>query len=332
MVLNELVCYWRHCRGRMPVKQLCGTLLRAARALAYPHEHRRLWALRVYRDYLGTARARNRVHHLSQRDYLRKGLGMRERIARARDHHGFDSSHFDDAYLHAIYRGDGLELWRSVHEGVVFSLRLARATSSYSEGDLSLFLLADREKVHTLSFSWMRFDTGATGSPRFVPFIARNQQRWRREPEPLQQFERAFPQNSSSYFCYAALQGVARVIGAPCVIAVDSAGQVCFRPDDTKHFAGAYDGFWQALGGRRHGPAAELGYEIPIPFHVKPVEEVASKHRKRALTRREHWRAIEASVVQSLGTHFVAAPAAAPAPAAVEPAPLQDIGLSQLAP
>jgi uncharacterized protein VirK/YbjX len=320
MVLNELVCYWRHCRRRMPAKQLCGTLLRAARVLAYPREHRHLWALPVYRDYVGSPRARNRVHHLAQRDHLRQGLSVRQRIDRAREHHDFDSHHFDHAYLDALYRGDGLELWRDERVGVVFTLRLMRATSVYSEGELSLFLFAGREKVHTLSFSWVQIDSADGRARTFAPFIARNQQRWRREPEPLEQFERAFPHNSSAYFCYAALQGIARVIGASCVAAVNSTAQVCYRPDSTKHFAGAYDGFWETLGGTRAGPAASIGYTIPIPFHVKPLDAVPAKHRKRALQRREHWAAIERSVMAALAPRFIATPAASVAAATV-PAP-----------
>lgn len=328
VVLNELICYWRQCKDELSLKQLCGTMLRAARALPYAREHRRLWSLPVYSDYLATPQRRNRLHHLSQRHYVRKSLSARQRIRWATGHYSFEGAHFDDAYLRAIYQGKGLELWRSVQGDLVFSVRLMRGSTQITEGDLALYLMVGEDKLHTISFSWVSVPAPDGSGDVVVPFIARSQMRWRREPVPLEQFDQAFPQNAVSYFCYAALQGVARVIGAPQVLAVNSMAQCCYDPADTKHFAGAYDGFWQVLGGEPH----DLGYAIPVPFHVKPLEEVSAKHRKRAAMRREHWRAIEASVVQVLAPHFTVEPAVRPIRPEAAAVPISEDALPYPAP
>jgi hypothetical protein len=52
------------------------------------------------------------------------------------------------------------------------------------------------------------------------------------------------------------------------------------------------------------------GYLIPLPFYVKPLAEMPSKHRKRAALRREHWRLIGDSAQAVIQRHVL--PARAP--------------------
>jgi hypothetical protein len=152
-----------------------------------------------------------------------------------------------------------------------------------------------------------------------VPFIARNEGRWVDSGAAFEAFERVFPNNSPSFFCFAAMQGIALALGMDKVVAIRSEAHIAYDPDPEKHFANAYDGFWKILGGEEM-PGRD-GYLIKLPFYVKPLSEMPSKHRKRAALRREHWRVIGDSARSVIQRHLlharahVAHPAAVPEPA-----------------
>ena len=52
----------------------------------------------------------------------------------------------------------------------------------------------------------------------------------------------------------------------------------------------------------------ELGYMIALPFYVKPLADMPSKHRKRAAQRRERWRAICEAARATLESHLLHPP------------------------
>jgi hypothetical protein len=133
-----------------------------------------------------------------------------------------------------------------------------------------------------------------------VPFIARNQGHRADLAEAFAAFEQAFPHNSPSFFCFAALQGIAQALGIGEVVAVKSAWQSAYTPAEARHFANAYDGFWETLGGvATDGPL----WRIALPFRLKPLSEISPKHRKRAALRREYWQAIGEAARTTLLRH-----------------------------
>jgi uncharacterized protein VirK/YbjX len=192
-----------------------------------------------------------------------------------------------------------LLLWSREVDGVQFSIRLALGYRYAAEGDLSISLLVGRERLHSISFSWIAPDTG-TDAPVGL-FVTANQGRWRKDHEFLDSFNTAFPQSSPSYVCYAALQGLARTVGASHMRTVASRLQVCWAPDKAGHFENAYDAFWEAVGGQRQPSGA---YRLPVPQPMKPLSEVAAKHRKRTAMRRALLQAVSESTSQVIGSHL----------------------------
>jgi hypothetical protein len=108
------------------------------------------------------------------------------------------------------------------------------------------------------------------------------------------------------------LQGIAQALGMDQVVAVKSAWHCAYAPGAATHFANAYDGFWRILGGNEMPGRA---WHIALPFHARPLSNMASKHRKRAALRREHWRVIGESACLALRAHLVHAGGRAHAPA-----------------
>ena len=114
-------------------------------------------------------------------------------------------------------------------------------------------------------------------------------------------FGQAFPHNSPGFFCFAALQGIALALGMRQAVAVKAACQSAWKPADARHFANAYDGFRESLGGV---PMAGRCWRIALPFPLKPLSDVPARHRKQAALRRGCWQAIERSARLALQRHL----------------------------
>jgi uncharacterized protein len=319
MIFAHLTRHWKAHRRQAGFPSWILGILRSLRVFAWYREHRALCDLGAYRAYLASSANDDPFHHLSHRDYLMKGMDAGRRVRAVLSHYRFEEATFDAAYLQAVYGERRLALWEhEAQDGARFAIQLEMASRGNAEGDLTVALVADGRCLHRLSFSWLPGAMVGAGLPT-VPFIARNQGRWVDAGAAFEAFERAFPNNSPSFFCFAAMQGIAQAVGIHQVVAIRSEAHIAYDPDPDKHFANAYDGFWKILGGVEM-PGSD-GYLIALPFYVKPLSEMPSKHRKRAAQRREHWRLICESARTTLQRHLLHARAQVEHPAPVlEPA------------
>jgi uncharacterized protein VirK/YbjX len=306
MVLTLLARHWL-ARRHYPLPSWLACIARSLRVLLFQRAHRQLLALDIHRRYVALAHD-DVFHHLSHRHYLARGMSLRQRVHCVLTHYRFEESAFDAAYKHAVYRDGGLPLWR--HEdgagGWRFEIRLEMASRLSAEGDLTIALSgvkgtngASGACLHRLSFSWVDGAFAGAGAP-IVPFIARNQGHRADTGDAFTAFGQAFPHNSPSFFCFAALQGIAQALGIDEAVAVKSAWQSAWTPAEARHFANAYDSFWETLGGV---PTAGRCWRIALPFHLKPLTEIPSRHRKRAALRREHWQAVGEAARLALRRH-----------------------------
>ncbi|WP_332876881.1 DUF535 family protein [Massilia sp. S19_KUP03_FR1] len=306
MIVTHLLCHWRTYRRR---DAFAASLLRAARILRvlfYRRDHAALCRLAVVREHIAQVVPHDVFHHLTQRGYLMRGLSARRRVQAALFHYSYDDATFDQAWQRAVYRQGGLRLWQHDAHGCRFFIRLEMAVRLDAEGDLTIALVANNKVLHRLSFSWVDGALFNAAHP-VLPFIARNQGRWTDSSDAFAAFEAAFPHNSASYFCFAALQGVARALGMTQVLAVNSAAHIAWRVGAAPHFVNAYDKFWAVLGGVPHDDCC---HAIALPFHTKPLAQMPSRHRKRAARRRANWQAIDASAHTVMLGHLQAAPLA----------------------
>lgn len=278
-------------------------------ALRYWREHQSLSRLKLVRR-LENAPDDDLFRRVSGRDYLARGLGVRERMRCVLAHHRFEDATFDGAWRQAVHHG-GLALWRHEDEGGSFVMRLDHAPRIDPEGELTMSLVVDGAVLHRLSWTWVEGAVVGVDLPT-VPFVTRNAGLWRDAGGAFDAFERVFPNNSPSFFCFAALQGAAQALGFDRVVAVRGSLQVTYDAAQDKAFENAYDGFWRILGG------AELdarSFVVPLPFYLKPLQDMPSKHRKRAAQRREHWRVIGDAARSTLLRHMVTPAATQPATA-----------------
>jgi hypothetical protein len=224
-------------------------------------------------------------------------------------HARFEETTFNRTYRDAVHGSAGLILWQHDGEHGRFALQLRTAQRDDSQDGLTLTLLANDAVLHRLSWTWA--DGAQLALPvASVPLVTHNAGLWRNAGPAFDAFERAFPNNSPSFFAFAALQGAAQALGIDRVLALRATAHPAYQEDQHATFESGYDGFWRILGGAEYDARH---YQITLPFYLKPLADMPSKHRKRAAQRREQWRAIAEAAHSAL----LRCMASVPSPAAV---------------
>jgi len=247
--------------------------------------------LDVYRNFATRAGNDDAFAHLTHRGYLVKGLSARQRVQCALTHYRFEELTFNESYRREVYLEGGMSLWQHESSRARFAIKLAMAPRFIGEGELMLSLLADGKRLHCMAFNWI--EGSMVGLPcAVIPLVVRNQGRTNGLEGVFAAFEAEFPHSSPSFFCFAALQGLAQALGMTTVVGVKSTFHIHSDRCDSKHLSNAYDGFWKKLGGTELPGSV---WRIELPFYQAPLQHIVSRHRKRAKQRRTFWEDINAS-------------------------------------
>jgi hypothetical protein len=130
--------------------------------------------------------------------------------------------------------------------------------------------------------------------------VTRNQLLISPRAEPLRRFRAAFPHNSPSYVCLAAMQGVALANESAFIATIRHDCQIAFTEKYAEGFRRSYCEFWKSFG------AIELdgqAYAMPVPLAPPPLARVSTRHRRRALNRRNIWFEVMESASKTLKPH-----------------------------
>lgn len=301
MIFNYLFIHWIHRHRSYQLPSVILSILRSSRTLLFFSEHKKLCRLEIYQKYVAAIAKDDLFHHLSHHYYLAKKLSVLQRVQCVLSHYRFENDNFDAGYKHSVYLGGGFCLWSKTINDVNFSIQITAGFRTVAEGDICIALVVNNISLHKMNFSWINGEIFNLPS-KTLPFVCRNQSSHGTNPDLRKQFEAAFPHNAPVYFCYCALQGIAKAAGATEILGISCENQVGFHPTETQHFNNTYDVYWTSLGGIKYN---DLGYLIPVPFFVKPISEVSVKHRKRKADRRKQWDEIENSARISLQAHML---------------------------
>jgi uncharacterized protein len=225
--------------------------------------------------------------------YLSKNFTLAQRIGCAISHYAFEARNYGPRYHHPVHQsGSGLVLWERTVDGTRYSIALISTPDTRREGDLSVLCLVNDVRVCRASFSYV--DGGLFGlPPGKTMFVTRNQTD--RNPE-LQRFRDAFKQNSPSYFCLAAMCGIAMANGMRTILTIKHDAQLGYAEHHAEGFRNSYCRLWEAFGAqeleRRHA------YSMSIPLKLKPLSDV--KHKARAIARRRNWVEVALSARRTL--------------------------------
>ena len=275
------------------------TTLAAGRALGYWRLHVELFALAIYARYIVVSEDGHALAHLSHEHYLATALDCRQRIACALTHYAREHACYVEAYSQAVYAGQGIVLWATEVDGVRYRLLLRDSKELRHEGALTVRFEGDGQYLCEMAYSWV--DPGIFGGAIETPslFVTRNQSAQARAPE-LGRFREHFPQNSPSYFCLAAVLGIAQANGVGAIACIRHDAQLAFEPRLAGSFKSSYCDFWSKFGAVALPTTA---WVMTVPAPLAHIGELAAKHRKRALDRRRHWADITQSSVAALAVY-----------------------------
>jgi uncharacterized protein VirK/YbjX len=257
-------------------------LLAACRILYYPSKLKRLWSLNFMSAYFAGQPKRDSFFFLTHNHYLSRYFTLAQRVDCAISHSSFESRNYGSAYHRCVHHSQhGLELWRRVIGDTLYTVKL-RATEDYRyEGDLSVLCFVNDTRVCRVSFSYVDCAVFRQ-QPESTIFVTRNQTD--RGPE-LQLFRDSFKQNSPTYFCLAAVCGIAMANGMQSICMIKDEAQIAYAERYAEGFRNSYSAFWEAFG------AEEIGglraYRMDIPLRLSPLADV--KHKNRAAARRRNW-------------------------------------------
>ena len=217
------------------------------------------------------------------RHYLSKNFTLRQRVESMAGHIRYEAASYRPAYRIAVNFADGLALWSRMVDGVHYGIRLVKAHDNLYEGQRSVVLCVGEQRICVMSFSYV--DAAIFGLPsESLLFVTRNQSDAGSDAKAL--FVGTFKQNYPSYFCLAAVSGIAMANGMTRVAAVKPRAQVAYEPQRAAGFEWSYGTFWNTFHAADLDAQAVL---LPIPLELRPVPDIKSKHRQRARERRKHW-------------------------------------------
>lgn len=304
---TRVVPYWRkifafavwQLRKEGP-KEAIRAIWGAFRALCRYRQHGRLFNIRAFEQYLSAGPNADLLFHLTHRHFLCNNLSLSERVGCALHHFTFEDVGYSDAYHAAVYAGTGIQLWCATVGDVKYSMRLGSSVSLRHEGPVSVVLMADEVHLHETSFAWMDSRILGGENPAGTELFVTRNQSVRPDSAELAQFRNDFPQNSPSYFCLAAIHGIALSHRLSRIIGIRHDLQIAFDPKFTSGFRNSYCDFWLQFGGIALG---QRGSAMPVPTEVAPIASLKSKHRARARTRRMYWAQICDETVDVLSRH-----------------------------
>jgi uncharacterized protein VirK/YbjX len=284
----------------------------ALRALAgvawlwrHPEQLARLFQEPVLRRWIVDDPQADPLVHASHRDFLVRSLTGRQRIQCARDHYAHEALKFDSRYLGLVYRGAGLTLWRRQTAGHTFTITLCSPAAQRHEGLLSLVLKCGDHTLHRMAFAWVDAGLFCDASIWGPTMLLTRNQTFGAGSGHRQAFEAAFPHNSPAYFCLAAAQGIAALLGHQSMAGIRHADQIAYEPQHAASFQRSYSDFWAQFGGVE---LHRYAYKLSVPVELKPLSEVKASHRSRARNRRENWQGIFRATGEALGRYHLVPP------------------------
>lgn len=267
-------------------------VVRGLRLFLFPVRAWRFYALNRSGGFIRSEPLR----FMKREHYLSRFFSTRQRIDCALQHYRHELHGFDEAYRSLVYRGNGLLLYQDGAAHGRVSIRLGESGEPRCEGDLTVVLDVDGQDAAFMSYCFV--DARCFGLPsRTTLFVTRNQLMPGRAL-----FRRHFPNHSPQYLCLAAVAGIAVANGIDSIVVIRGEAQVSYQQQYEVAFRNSYCNFWKQFGAR---DVDCQGYMLDVPLKPPALETVTSKHRSRALERRNLWATITQQAEAAIRAHRV---------------------------
>ena len=236
-----------------------------------------------------------RVQYRYTLPYLCNSLGWHERWAALKSHYAFIGSALTPEFSQLVL-DDTVEVWRQEAAAHVFSVSIQGLCleTRHREGELTLCFKADGEPIYKLSFSFV--ELAALGLPRsslmrcsrHAIYVGRVQG-ISGAMNLIRQATVELGDIAPADLLMSVVFGMSQALNIDTVLGVTDEGCVSQAAIARSGSSFSYAVFWDRFGGLALRGDHTL---IKLPLQEKPIEDIASKHRKRNLRKRDYKNAV----------------------------------------
>jgi uncharacterized protein len=220
------------------------------------------------------------------RDYLMRGLPVRERAAAFVHHYRRISTAFPPEILQQILDSE-VALLEKAENGHRASVQLGFARTQVREGELALSLKVDGVTVYVLQFTivpgWV------VNSRAAEVFLVSRLQGIKGCYPQVYLATKAFSDVAPPALLLALLHGIAQACSINEMAGVSAKSQFSYMASAADSFHAAYDQYWLELGATRISASF---YACPIPPDEKSLDGIKNGHKSRTRKKREFKRRI----------------------------------------
>lgn len=280
------------------------SLVAAAQMLANLPGHLRLQRALAHAALAASNRAGEQMGYKYLRTtYLGHQFPVRQRLAVSLNHHQYMTQRFREAFF-VQAKQEGCPLWQAgfgegdetMHCDIVL-----RFPEYYNfDGDLCLAFRVDQKDVYVITFSIAPAAT--TGAQGGQALLISGIQGINGKIDLIRKATEYCNEVSPPHLLIAAAEALALSLDIGMLVGIGSNPALNRDGDAARgRYAFNYDNFWQPIAGEKSGSNL---YHIPLPFIDKPIEAVQSKHRSRALRRRESRNKMRGEIIAAAGARL----------------------------
>jgi uncharacterized protein VirK/YbjX len=266
------------------------------RILLFPRAIADFKAMKLMEKLKHPTRDHDPLYFILYRHYISKKFTINQRIQIAINHHKYESLFFDCEYVRKIYGSDGIVLWEQYFDDIRFNIVLIATTDNRNEGELSVVLSVNNVQLSLMSFCYVNANIFGL-MLRMTLVISRNQTSLTSSREL---FDQCFKQNTPQLFCLSAICGIAMTNEFGTIFGIRHDAQIIYKKSLDSGFRNSYTALWEKFEGVEIDQQAVM---LSVPLSLRPVGQVSTGHRRRALARRWYWDQIVQSTCSSLARY-----------------------------
>ncbi len=306
--LAKLLAYigreWRE-RG---LNGLWLALLRLGGVLMHLPEHLRLVRVLSHPASRDVAAYFPRLAYRYTLPYLSMQFARDQRYDMLLAHYTALNQRFTPSFMPCVLAG-AVHVWRANMDGheLTVSFKGPCLRTRHREGELTLVMQVDDVAVFEVSFAFVPA-AAVSGSPsrpggqaELVIYVGRVQG-LPGQYERIRQATKLCGEVAPPDVLMAGLAGLARALGIHQILGVDNDSNISHETIRRSRTSFEYAEFW----GRYNARFIEGGHAVmDLPFAEKPLTDIAARHRKRTLLKREFKKTLADQVQAAMGSYLL---------------------------
>jgi len=259
-------------------------------------EHREVLRVMNHRSIRPLTKRHPELVFSYYRNYLAKSFSKKSRRQILKFHHLYLAKHAAASFFTQILERE-VVLWNATIDGNDYIISLSHNSEFHTEGDLRLAFKQNNIMIYDMSFTVVPGHLIKSTADQVL--LVANIQGALGKLDDIRKAMRACDRVAAPYLLMTAAESIARTLEIDVIAGVSNKERS--RDSERERIYFDYDAFWEAFTVK--GKTSVDIYEIPVPFPLKPLEQVKSNQRLRAARKRR----FSAQVAASVGAAFAEA-------------------------